>query len=144
MWQYFHWFISRYHGLKFCINVTGWVAINCAVSFSFHAIGVFHLGSEHIYMPPSMMSQIYGETAILKILYCENPAIYNCTSILYSVLWVLTHLTLGPLICVIKLGCLWFRQWLVACSAPSRYLKHCSIINNWTPRIKLQWHFNQN
>ena len=38
----------------------------------------------------------------------------------------------------------WFRQWLVAYSAPSHYLNQCWVIVNWTLRNKLQWIFNQN
>ena len=38
----------------------------------------------------------------------------------------------------------WFRQWLVAWSAPSHYLNQCWNIVNWTIRHKIQWNFNQN
>ena len=38
-----------------------------------------------------------------------------------------------------ELGYLWFRQWLVACSAPSHNLNQYSLIVNWTLRNKLQW-----
>ena len=38
----------------------------------------------------------------------------------------------------------WFRQWLVAWSAPNHYLNQCWDIVNWTLRNKLQWNFNQN
>ena len=38
----------------------------------------------------------------------------------------------------------WFRQWLVAYSAPSRYLNQCWVIFNWTLRNNLQWNLNQN
>ena len=42
-------------------------------------------------------------------------------------------------ICVSKLSHRWYRQWLVACSAPSDYLTQCSLIVKWTFREKLQW-----
>ena len=38
----------------------------------------------------------------------------------------------------------WFRQWLVAWSAPSHYLKQCWNIVNWTLRNKVQGNFNRN
>ena len=37
----------------------------------------------------------------------------------------------------------WFRQWLVAWSAPSHYLNQCSNIVNWTLRNNLQWNLNR-
>ena len=38
----------------------------------------------------------------------------------------------------------WFRQWLIAGSAPSHYLNQCWNIVNWTNRNKLQWSRNRN
>ena len=38
----------------------------------------------------------------------------------------------------------WFRQWLVAWTAPSHSLNQCWNIVNWTLRNKLQWNFNRN
>ena len=38
----------------------------------------------------------------------------------------------------------WFRQWLIAGSAPSHYLNQCWNIVNWTNRNKLQWSGNRN
>ena len=38
----------------------------------------------------------------------------------------------------------WFRQWLVACSAPSHYQNQCWNIVNKTLRNKLQWIFSRN
>ena len=35
----------------------------------------------------------------------------------------------------------WFRQWLVAWTAPSHYLNQCRNIVNLTQRNKLQWNF---
>ena len=55
-----------------------------------------------------------------------------------------THFPLEPHICASESGQHWFRQWLVAYSAPSHYLKQCWVIVNWTLRNKLQWNFNQN
>ena len=49
-----------------------------------------------------------------------------------------------PHICVSELCQHWFRQWLVAFSAPSHYLNLRWDIVNWTLRNKLQWNFNQN
>ena len=44
-----------------------------------------------------------------------------------------------PHICVRELGQQGFRQWLVACSAPSHYQNQCNRIL----RNKLQWNFHQ-
>ena len=49
-----------------------------------------------------------------------------------------------PHICVSELGKHCFRQWLVACSAPSHYLNQWWLIVNWTLRNKLKWNSNQN
>ena len=38
----------------------------------------------------------------------------------------------------------WFRQWLVAWPAPSRYLNQCWNIVNWTIGNKFQWNMNRN
>ena len=57
---------------------------------------------------------------------------------------VFTHLPLVLHICASELGKHWFRQWLVAYSAPSHYLNQCQLITNWTHGNKLQWKFNQN
>ena len=46
--------------------------------------------------------------------------------------WIWTYL------CVINLCHYWFRQWLVACSAPSHYLNQWCIIFIWTFRNKHQ------
>ena len=56
---------------------------------------------------------------------------------------MLTHLPLVPHIYVSESGQHWFRQWLVAYSAPSQYLNKWRFIVNWTLRNKLQWNFNQ-
>ena len=42
----------------------------------------------------------------------------------------------APHVCVSGSGQHWFRQWLVACSAPSHYLNQCWVIVNWTTRKK--------
>ena len=62
----------------------------------------------------------------------------------YILHMLLTHLSLVPHICITELGRHWFREWLVACSAPSHYLNQHWVIVNLTPRNKLQWNFNQN
>ena len=49
-----------------------------------------------------------------------------------------------PHICVSESGQHWFRQWLVAFSAPSHYLNQCCVIVNWTLGKKLLGKFNQN
>ena len=49
-----------------------------------------------------------------------------------------------PHICVGELGQHWFRQWLVACSAPSHYWNQCWLIVNWTLWNKLLWNLNRN
>ena len=56
----------------------------------------------------------------------------------------LTHLPLVPHICVSKPGQHYFRQWLIAYSAPSHYLNQCWIIVILALKNKLQWNFNQN
>ena len=56
----------------------------------------------------------------------------------------LTNLPWVLHICISELGQHWFRQWLVACSAPSHYLNQCSLIVNWTLRNKLRWNWNKN
>ena len=38
----------------------------------------------------------------------------------------------------------WFREGLVAWTAPSHYLKQCWIIVDWTLKNKFQWHLNRN
>ena len=38
----------------------------------------------------------------------------------------------------------WFRQWLVAWSAPSHYLNQCWFIVNWNFWNKLHWNPNRN
>ena len=58
--------------------------------------------------------------------------------------WQLTHLPLVPHIFVSELSPHWFRQWLVAYSAPSHYLNQYCVIVNWTLRNKLQWNCYQN
>ena len=43
------------------------------------------------------------------------------------------------------LGHLWFRQWLVTCSASSHYLNQCQLVLDWTVGNKLQWcNWNRN
>ena len=42
------------------------------------------------------------------------------------------------------LGRHWFRYWLVAYSAPSRYLNQCWISVDFALRNKFKWNFNQN
>ena len=56
----------------------------------------------------------------------------------------LTHFPLVTHIWVSESGQHWFRQWLVAYSAPSHYLNQCWFIVNWTFTNKLYWCFNQN
>ena len=46
--------------------------------------------------------------------------------------------------CVGQPGQHWFREWLVAWTAPSRYLNQCWNIVDMTLRNKLQWNINQN
>ena len=48
------------------------------------------------------------------------------------------NVLLVPHIYVSGLDQHWFRYWLVACSAPSHYLKQCCLIFNETLRNKLQ------
>ena len=46
-------------------------------------------------------------------------------------------------ICVSKRSHHWFRQWLVAWSAPSYYLNQFWYIANWNRRNKLRWNINR-
>ena len=57
---------------------------------------------------------------------------------------MLTHLPLVPHICVSELVQYWFRQWLVACSAPSHYLNQFWRIVNWTRGNKFHGNSNRN
>ena len=41
--------------------------------------------------------------------------------------------------CVSNVGLHWFRKWLLACSAPSHFLKQCWIIVVWTFGNKFKW-----
>ena len=59
--------------------------------------------------------------------------------LMFVLKYALTHLSLVPHICVGEVGHHWFRQWLVACSAPSHYLNQCWLIVNWTPGNTSQW-----
>ena len=67
-----------------------------------------------------------------------------CLMIFFFALLSKCRLTHPPVphICVSELGQRWFRQWLVACSAPSHYLDQCWVIVNCILRNKPQW--NQN
>ena len=56
----------------------------------------------------------------------------------------LTHLPLVPHICINKLGHHWFRQWLVACPAPSHYWNQCWLIVIWIPGNKFHWNLTRN
>ena len=58
--------------------------------------------------------------------------------------WALTHWGRVTHICTSQLTHLWFRQWLVTWSAPSRYLNQWWNIVNWTFRNKLRWNLNRN
>ena len=66
----------------------------------------------------------------------------NITHQIHTLL--LTHLPPVPHICVEELGQRCFRQWFVACSAPSHYLNQCWLIVNRSLRNKLQWTSNRN
>ena len=49
-----------------------------------------------------------------------------------------------PHICVGELGQHWFRQWLVACSAPSHYLNQYWLVVNLTLGNQSQWNSSPN
>ena len=59
-------------------------------------------------------------------------------------LYHLTQRSLLTHIYVNESGQHWFRQWLVACTAPSHYPNQSWFIVNWFFIDKLQWNFNQN
>ena len=93
----------------------------------------------------------YGSWVVHTDLPYENYTIIKC-SFKHTIFqgdvtdtnpWLI-NLPLVPHICVSESGQHWFRQWLVACSAPSYYLNQCWAIVNWTLGNKLQWNFNQN
>ena len=46
--------------------------------------------------------------------------------------------------CVTEVSHHCFRQWLVACSAPSHYLNQCWLIVYWILSSKFQWNSNRN
>ena len=56
---------------------------------------------------------------------------------------LLAHFPLVPHLCVSESGEYWFRQWLVAYSVPSHYLRQCRVIVNWILMNKLQRKFNK-
>ena len=66
------------------------------------------------------------------------------TRIRETYIYIATYNPLVPHICVSKSGQHWFRQWPVAYSAPSHYVKQCWDIVKLTLRNKLKWNFNQN
>ena len=53
----------------------------------------------------------------------------GCWSCHWPWLVALTYLPLVPHICVSELDQYWSRYWLVACSAPSHYLKHAGLLS---------------
>ena len=81
---------------------------------------------------------------------------YKCTGLLKTELlhsrqWayqqgllLLTHLLLGPHICVSISGQCWFGKWLVACLAPSHYLNQCWNIVNSNLGNRLEWNLMWN
>ena len=73
----------------------------------------------------------------------RSLALFHKTNLWYHINY-LTHLHLVPHICVSELYQHWFRQWLVACSAPSHSLNQCWGIVNWTIGNKLQWNSIKN
>ena len=70
-----------------------------------------------------------------------NTCFRNTTTAWFS----MTRLNppLMPHICISEVGHHWFRQWLVACSAPSHCLNQCWLIINWALRNKLHWNSNK-
>ena len=68
----------------------------------------------------------------------------KCVVLIHGNVWEPCHLTHWGQVTHIftsKLCDHWFRQWLVACSAPSHYLNQCRHIVNSTLRNVLQRHF---
>ena len=60
-----------------------------------------------------------------------------------SIILSLNHKGRVRHICISKPGQHWFRLWLVACSAPSHYLKQWWLIVNWIIGNKFQWNSKQ-
>ena len=86
-------------------------------------------------------SPFSSTTSAVKMIWWALNNYIACICIIR--LW-LSHLPLVSHMRVRESGQYWFRQWLVAYSAPSHYLNQCWFIVNWTRRNKLQWKFNQN
>ena len=76
---------------------------------------------------------LHPSISILRLGCCSCP---NQSYVIWSA-W-LTHR--GPVmhLYIGNLARHWFRQWLVACSAPSHYLNQCWLNVKWTLRNKLQ------
>ena len=66
------------------------------------------------------------------------------STFLHANIWSLTHWGLVAHIRISKLDHHWYRQWLVACSAPSHYLNQCWYTVKWTTGNTFRWNFNKN
>ena len=72
-------------------------------------------------------------------------AAQNCElDVWASIILCFTHILPVPHTCASQSDQYWFRQWLVAYSAPNDYLNQCRVDVNWTFRNKITWNLNRN
>ena len=72
--------------------------------------------------------------AIAKVIYYS---IYSSIVCWLRYASIINSLTLSVAYGIRYVAHHWFRQWLVACSAPNHYLNQCRIIVKWTLQNKL-------
>ena len=96
---------------------------------------VFLVQKRKYYLFGIWISYVIGEINLYMFVYAE---------IVNEWCFELTHLPQVAHIHVSELGQHLFRYWLVAYSAPSRYLYQCLVIVNVTLRDNFQWNLNQN
>ena len=103
--------------------------------------------NNYIWTSPDISELLWSIGAVAErssnlIDYVWLPHWWVYFALLYPGL-VLTRLPLVTQKCVGVLGHHWFRQWLVACSAPSQYRNQCWLIVNWTAGNKIRWNMNR-
>ena len=103
-----------------------------------------------MYTPRNLLDLVseIPQLSILRLLLSTNRFSLNVLDWVFyrfrESLLTLTHLPLVPHICVNEAGQHWFKQWLVAYSAPCHYLNQCWAIINWTLGNKIKWNSSQN
>ena len=108
-------------------------------------VGLFRLSNKLVNQDDIPFLQVQSHLYSLEMQNNGNIKFYQRSHIICTHLHQTKHVTTsrywGPMmyICIIGLGHHWFRQWLVAFSAPSHCLIQCYLNVNWTPRNKLLW-----